>query len=149
MTRALVFHADPRRPWLAARSVRNLKAAGIDEISIGEVVEGNGPVLLLEAGLVLDNPAAFRLPPGTGIRVGIGLSVRWSAENPWSRFHALHGGDYPGLALLPPPGCENGIPQEVWRQQDCAASTSGCHRASFIGHHWITPHGMRGCLLWK
>ena len=45
MTRALVFHADPRRPWLAARSVRNLKAAGIDEISIGEVVEGNGPTV--------------------------------------------------------------------------------------------------------
>ena len=34
------------------------------------------------------------------------LPARWDAENPWSRFHSLHGGDYPGLDSLPPPACE-------------------------------------------
>lgn len=106
MTRALLFHADPRRPWLAARSVRSLKAAGITDVMIGESLEGECPALLLRAGLVLSDPAAFRLPPGSGDRVGIGLPVRWDEENPWSRFHALHGGDYPRLDLLPPPACE-------------------------------------------
>ena len=106
MTCALVFHADPRRPWLAARSVRSLKAAGIGDIIVGDEFDGECPVLLLRAGLVLDNPTAFRAPPGNGNLVGIGLPVRWDTDNPWSHFHALHGGDYPGLDLLPPPACE-------------------------------------------
>ncbi|MES2923443.1 MAG: glycosyltransferase family 4 protein [Verrucomicrobiota bacterium] len=106
MTRAIVIHADHRRPWLAARSVRSLKAAGIGDVFIGDGLEGESPVLLLRAGLVLNNPTTFRALPGTGNRVGVGLPVRWDAENPWSRFHALHGGDYPGLDLLPPPACE-------------------------------------------
>lgn len=63
-------------------------------------------MLLLRAGLVLAAPATFRIPPGEGSLVAIGLPARWDAENPWSDFHSLHGGDYPGLAFLPPPACE-------------------------------------------
>lgn len=106
MTRALVFHADPRRPWLAARSVRSLLAAGLTDISVGVNPVGDGPVLLLRAGLVLEAPAAFWLPPGEGSLIAVGLPARWDVENPWSRFHSLHGGDYPGLGALPPPACE-------------------------------------------
>lgn len=106
MTRALIFHADPRRPWLAARSVRSLKAAGIIDITVREDSIGEGPLLLLRAGLVLQAPAAFRIPPGVGSRVAVGLPARFDGENPWSGFHSLHGGDYPGLDSMPPPACE-------------------------------------------
>lgn len=106
MPLALIFQADPRRPWLAARSIRSLKAAGFETIRVGEEPDTESPVLLLRAGLVLTAPTAFRAPPGLGSRVGIGLPARWDAENTWSQFHSLHGGDYPGLSSLPPPACE-------------------------------------------
>jgi glycosyltransferase involved in cell wall biosynthesis len=86
--------------------VRSLKAAGLGDIAVADDPPGDGPLLLLRAGLVLDAPSAFRLPPGEGSLVAIGLPARWDAEHPWSRYHSLHGGDYPGLDSLPPPACE-------------------------------------------
>ena len=53
MTRALVFHADPRRPWLAARTVRSLIAAGLSDVTVGDDSCWKWPVLLIRAGLVL------------------------------------------------------------------------------------------------
>ncbi len=99
MIRAVVFHKDPRRPWLAERSARSLRAAGFE---LGEA--GDGQCLLLKAGHVLRNPEAFRPPPvmANGSLVAIGLP----AAGEWSEFHASHGGDYPSNETLPPPVCE-------------------------------------------
>ena len=132
MTRALVFHADPRRPWLAARSVRSLKAAGIDDVRTGDDVDGDSSMLILRAGLILYDPAAFRAPPGSSNLVATGLPVRWDAENPWSRFHALHGGDYPGFDSLPPPACEWHLSGNTAAARLRGQSVSG----SFLVVHW-------------
>lgn len=105
--RALVFQADPVRPWLAARSVRSLRAAGFTEISTDGVGSGESPCMILRAGLIFHDPAAFRPPPanGAGGLMAVGLSIRWNEESAWSRFQALHGGNYP-LDGLPEPWCE-------------------------------------------
>ncbi len=103
--RALVFDSDPRRPWLVNRSIRSLKAAGFDEILTNEIIDDDSPCLLLRAGLVLHDPAAFRPPPESGKLIGVGLPIRWDGDSAWSRFQILHGGIYP-LDHLPTPYCE-------------------------------------------
>jgi glycosyltransferase involved in cell wall biosynthesis len=94
---AHVFGGDPRRPWLEARSRRNLEAAGF--LFSKEKV---GPGLLLRAGQVLRAPDTFKTPPLLEGRplVAIGLPH----DGPWAEFHRRHGGDYSGE--LPPPLCE-------------------------------------------
>lgn len=105
--RALVFQTDPKRPWLAARSARSLRAAGFDEVLIGGEIQDDAACLLIRAGLVLRDPGSFRQPPvlGNGSLMAAGLPVGWNEESPWSRFQALHGGDYPAEDL-PGPLCE-------------------------------------------
>ncbi|MEO5713219.1 MAG: glycosyltransferase family 4 protein [Luteolibacter sp.] len=103
--RALVFLADPRRPWLASRSVRSLKAAGFDQILTGGEIDDDSSCLILRAGIVLHDPASFRPPPATGCLMGVGLCIRWDEESAWSRFQSLHGGHFP-TDDLPPPLCE-------------------------------------------
>ncbi|MEO8615078.1 MAG: glycosyltransferase family 4 protein [Luteolibacter sp.] len=103
--RALVFFADARLPWLAARSVRSLKAAGFDEVRIANEIDGDSPCLLLRAGLVLNDPSSFRPPPEMENLIAVGLPVRWDETSAWSRFQSEHGGHYP-VDDLPPPLCE-------------------------------------------
>lgn len=97
--RAIVFQKDPRRPWLAARSARSLRAAGFE---VGESVDG--PCLLLRAGQVLRNPASFRPPPI--VRDTILMAVGLPETGEWSDFQQTHGGDYPCGDGLPHPLCE-------------------------------------------
>lgn len=96
---AHILAPDPRRPWLAARTRRNLEAAGF---TIQSSPAPGHPCLLIRAGQVLRDPDAFRPPPLLEGRplVAIGLP----ASGPWCDFHAKHGGDYP--PGLPPPACE-------------------------------------------
>jgi len=103
--RAFVFLADPRRPWLAARSVRSLKAAGFDEILTRGETDDGSPCLILRAGIIIHDPTSFRPPPATGCLMGVGLSIRWDDGSAWSRFQSLHGGHFP-TDDLPPPLCE-------------------------------------------
>lgn len=97
--RAHVFQCDPRRPWLAQRSARSLRAAGFE---LGEPQEG--PCLLLKAGYVLHKPHSFTPPPtwSSGSLIAVGLPV----DGTWLDFHRAHGGDYPTISPLPPPLCE-------------------------------------------
>lgn len=131
--RALVFEADPRRPWLAARSVRSLNAAGFEEVVIGDKIDDGPSCLILRAGLVLNDPYAFRPPPSlaVGHLMAVGLSVRWDGNSDWSRFQSLHGGDYPSDSL-PPPLCE-------WHSSGSNA-VARLHGASFaeapVVVHW-------------
>lgn len=94
---AHVFGGDPRRPWLEARSLRSLEAAGF---VFSQAMAGPG--LLLRAGHVLQAPKSFKRPPLLEGRplVAIGLPP----SGAWSDFHRKHGGDYSGE--LPPPLCE-------------------------------------------
>ena len=87
--------------------MRSLKAAGFDEISIAEEIQGDAPCLILRAGLVLHEPSAFCPPPVLAKRnlMAVGLPLRWDEKSEWSRFQSLHGGDYPSDGL-PPPLCE-------------------------------------------
>lgn len=110
LTHALVIQGDCRRPWLAARTHRSLKAAGIDEVFDGNDLAGRGwldfPVLIIRAGHVFHDPASVRVPPGNGDRVAVGLAARWNSDSEWSRYHAMYGGDYPRFEELPAPVCE-------------------------------------------
>src|SRR6478736_855334 len=107
MMRAIVFLPDPRRPWLAARSIRCLAAAGFGDVSVSDDVAGDSPCLLLRAGLVLHDPSDFRPPPASEKQelIAVGLPVRWDDSSAWSRFQSLHGGHYPA-ENLPAPSCE-------------------------------------------
>lgn len=102
MVQALVFKADPYRPWLLSRSERSLRAAGFKLVHPDALAEG--PCLLLMAGQVLRDPAAFRPPPGLFGRDLIAVGLPPSGE--WSEFHKSHGGDYPVSECLPAPVCE-------------------------------------------
>ena len=100
---AVVIGADPRRPWLEARSRRSLAAAGF---TLGRKKELQGPCLILRAGQVLGAPELFRPPPhaeGKSI-VAIGLPATGSGMADWLDFHARLGGDY--REDLPLPLCE-------------------------------------------
>lgn len=105
-----MFGADPRRPWLAARSIRSLRAAGFTAIRADDETDElpAGPALLLRAGQVLRAPKAFRPPPAGGgvplIAIGLPATADDGGPHPWHALHARHGGDYP--AELPPPVCE-------------------------------------------
>lgn len=99
---AVVFQADARRPWLAARSVRSLRAAGFVTVSFEMPDASDGPCFLLKAGRILRTPESFR-PPPTGHRL---MAVGLPSQGEWLDFHALHGGDYRSNELLPPPLCE-------------------------------------------
>ena len=100
---AIVVGADPRRPWLAARSRRSLEATGF---AAGEEKDLQGSCLILRAGQVLESPELFRLPPhveGKSI-VAVGLPVAGSGMAEWLDLHARRGGDYG--EDLPLPLCE-------------------------------------------
>lgn len=103
--RAWIFQSDQRRPWLAARSQRSLRAAGFDEIVIGDAVSCDAPCLLLRAGLILHDPSHFRPPPEVGNLMAVGLPIRFEPSSEWSQFQSLHGGHFPE-SDLPPPLCE-------------------------------------------
>jgi glycosyltransferase involved in cell wall biosynthesis len=102
VVQAVIFQTDPRRPWLASRSERSLRAAGFKVVSTDGLADG--PCVLLMAGRVLRDPAAFQPPPEPRGRelVAVGLP----AEGEWAEFHKQHGGDYPVSESLPPPVCE-------------------------------------------
>lgn len=90
---AIVICADPRRPWLEARSRRSLEAAGFTPGNRKELL---APCLILKAGQVLESPELFRLPPvpeGRSI-VAIGLPAAGSGMANWLDLHARLGGDY-------------------------------------------------------
>ncbi|WP_052572965.1 glycosyltransferase family 4 protein [Haloferula sp. BvORR071] len=101
---AAILGADPRKPWLAARSRRSLEAAGF-AIHEGELPDS--PCLLLRAGEALGSPDLLRLPPlapGKDL-VAIGLPAsRPERHAEWLELHARHGGCYP--AELPSTLCE-------------------------------------------
>jgi glycosyltransferase involved in cell wall biosynthesis len=97
--RAIVFQKDARRPWLANRSARSLRAAGFE---VGDEVDG--PCLLLKAGQVLKNPSTFHPPPM--VRDGNLVAVGLPETGAWSNLHEACGGDYHCGENLPPPVCE-------------------------------------------
>jgi glycosyltransferase involved in cell wall biosynthesis len=102
-TQALVFGADLRRPWLAARSVRSLRAAGWQIVGEPEFAATPGPGLLLKAGEVLRRPAAARPPPVPNDRELVAIGLPCAGE--WLAFQEAHGGDY-SCSSIPPPVCE-------------------------------------------
>ena len=101
---ALVFGADLRRPWLAARSTRGLRAAGWQVVGEPEFAATPGPGLLLKAGEVLRRPAAPRPPPVPDGRELVAIGLPCVGE--WLAFQEAHGGDYSRSSSLPPPVCE-------------------------------------------
>ncbi|WP_304944979.1 glycosyltransferase family 4 protein [Verrucomicrobium sp. BvORR034] len=112
---ALVFDADPRFPHLAARSVRSLRAAGFDKITILAVgsasqgLAGSGSVLLLRAGAWLRHPAHFQAPPfhpASHPVMAVGHVAGTGPAEAWSRFFETHGGDFSQAETLPPCACE-------------------------------------------
>lgn len=113
--RAIVFSSDARCPWLAARTMRSLTAAGFDKITMGNEASGDDSCLIVRAGLVLQEPTGFRLPPvpANGPIVAVGIPARWDAQSEWSRFQAQHGGAY-SIHELPAPLCE-------WHSAACNA----------------------------
>jgi glycosyltransferase involved in cell wall biosynthesis len=104
LAQAMVFQADPRRPWLAARSARSLRAAGFALADAGGSLDFDRPCLILQAGQVLRNPQAFRTPPVTGEGGLAAIGLPTTGE--WADFHALHGGDYRIQGDPPAPVCE-------------------------------------------
>jgi len=106
---AYVFGGDGRRPWLAARSVRSLTAAGIENVRLLDAGEmpGKAPALLLRAGYWLARPDHFMaLPESARPPIAIGLPPFGAGDDPWLDLQARHGGHLMAVAALPPPDCE-------------------------------------------
>ncbi|BCU75780.1 glycosyltransferase family 4 protein [Luteolibacter sp. LG18] len=101
--RAWMFDADPRRPWLAARTTRSLHAAGVREIHTTAPEEG--PVLLIRAGTWLRHPEWFQPPPDNA-PVLFGLPPFNAKDHPWHDLQARHGGNIQTTTDLPPATCE-------------------------------------------
>ncbi len=102
--RAIVFDQDSRRPWLARRSVRSLRAAGFEVVADHELHDDGGPCLLFKAGEVLLRPDSFRAPPVLEGKPLVAVGLPLSGE--WSDFHDMHGGDYQSAGMSPSPLCE-------------------------------------------
>lgn len=105
LTQALIIEPDPRRPWLARRTIRSLRAAGIDGIVAGAAPTAPGPWLVVRAGVVLAEPARFRPPPAAAGLIAVGLPPH-GRPGPWQDLHLRHGGDYTAAPHLPEPLCE-------------------------------------------
>ena len=112
----IVFAVDPRRPWLAARSARSLRRAGVRDVGTlavdGRVPPGDGrPLLLLRAGAWLRSPEAFAPPPisATGrLVVAVGLPAAGPVTDRWRALRERTGGDFSAAATdagLPPVAC--------------------------------------------
>ncbi|MFD0892406.1 glycosyltransferase family 4 protein [Luteolibacter ambystomatis] len=101
--RAWIFDGDPRRPWLAARTIRSLRAAGIHEIHTAPPEEG--PVLIVRAGTWLTHPEWF-MPLPENAPVAFGLPPFDAKDHPWHDLQAAHGGDIQAANGLPPVMCE-------------------------------------------
>ena len=82
----IVFGADSRRPWLAARSVRSLRHAGLANVKVflfGDALEfSEGPALLLRAGAWLRETAPLKTPPpSAGGRSVLALGIPHSGKD--------------------------------------------------------------------
>lgn len=102
---ALVIDADPRRPWLARRTLRSLSAAGIVGVVVDAARPVEAPCLLMRAGAVLRDPARFRPPPLVAGLVAVGLPPDGHG-GPWDELQRRHGGDFTAAGLPPDPVCE-------------------------------------------
>ena len=118
--RALIFDADARRPWLAARSMRSLRAAGFTDIQFFDTANNDiessvlargcdGGMLLLRCGAWLTHPTNFKPPPASATRkpvVAFGHADGGIHKEVWQAFFHTHGGDFSRAQNLPPCVCE-------------------------------------------
>lgn len=102
--RVWIFDADPRRPWLAERTRRSLRAAGIDDVCT-DLPEEERPVLIIRAGTWLAHPEWF-IPLPENAPIAFGLPPYDAKDHPWHDLQAAHGGDIQAAIDLPPPVCE-------------------------------------------
>src|ERR1700742_3584092 len=99
---AIVFDADPRRPWFAARSARSVRRAGaihVITVNTGETAppRGDGPVVLLRAGAWLRHTGPLTLPPPNGAGQyphAIGLPLTGPDLEAWHGLQRQYGGDF-------------------------------------------------------
>ncbi|QIF00473.1 glycosyltransferase family 4 protein [Roseimicrobium sp. ORNL1] len=112
--RALIFAAEPRRPWLLERTRRSLRAAGFEHISqvdgsAGTMPHDAGATLLIRAGAWLRHPLRFAPPPASGTGkplVAFGFPAAGHHREAWQPFFRTHGGDFSHALQLPPCLCE-------------------------------------------
>jgi glycosyltransferase involved in cell wall biosynthesis len=112
--RALIFAADPRRPWLLERTWRSLRAAGFEHVAELGSAESlparvDGPTLLIRAGAWLRHPLKFAPPPASGTGkplVAFGFPAAGHHREEWGQFFQKHGGDFSHALQLPPCVCE-------------------------------------------
>jgi glycosyltransferase involved in cell wall biosynthesis len=106
---AIVFAADPRRPWLAERSTRSLKRAGVREIvrvDVGDPFPDRpGPALLLRAGAWFSGIQAIPVPPPSATGkplIAVGSVLTGDRTGAWRETFARCGGDLCRAGALPP-----------------------------------------------
>lgn len=96
----IVFAADPRRPWLAERSTRSIKRAGVTEIV--RVLAGDpfpdvaGAALLLRAGAWLNGIHPIAVPPSSATGkplIAIGSALAGNHAERWRATFSRCGGD--------------------------------------------------------
>lgn len=112
--RALIFAADPRKPWLLERTRRSLRAAGFGDIhvlrgSAPAPLHGSAPTLLIRAGAWLRRPLGFAAPPASGTGkplVAFGSPGGGAHRETWQHFFQRYGGDFSHALHLPPCFCE-------------------------------------------
>ncbi len=113
ITQGIVFNADAQRPWLAARSVRSLKAAGMDEVRIihrddeaswKALASSKAPLVLLRAGAWLRRRGPLVLPAGSSTGQGVmALGLPFSGEHAaaWRDERQRSGGHFSSESLPP------------------------------------------------
>jgi glycosyltransferase involved in cell wall biosynthesis len=112
--RALIFAADPRRPWLMERTRRSVRAAGFEDIveldgGAGTMSHDAVATLLIRAGAWLRYPLTFAPPPPSGTGkplVAFGFPAACHHSEEWQQFFQKHGGDFSHALQLPPCVCE-------------------------------------------
>jgi glycosyltransferase involved in cell wall biosynthesis len=105
----IVFAAEPRRPWLAGRSTRSLKRAGLSRVirvDAGTAMPAvDGPVLLLRAGAWLNHIHPLTPPPRSATGkplVALGSVLSGKVVESWRATFARCGGDLSRDAEIPP-----------------------------------------------
>jgi glycosyltransferase involved in cell wall biosynthesis len=104
----IVFAADPRRPWLAERSTRSLKRAGVATVirlHVGEAPpQLDGPALVLRAGAWLHQVGPISPPPQSASGkplVALGSVLTGDDAQRWRAVFTRTGGDLSREGELP------------------------------------------------
>jgi len=109
--RGMVFDADPARPWLAERSLRSLRLAGLVEVSacvsldVIELTSHTPSLLLLRAGAWLQETEPFSPPPASATASPLIALGHTHGENhgaAWAAARLESGGDFSQSTALPP-----------------------------------------------